>query len=89
MPTRTTPSADTLNVDHYRGRVWLTRPRPGVDRNLEWLQAQAPTDRLRFVRGDVRDADLVRSIIGASDVHLVCHFAQHRLKLIEKMPERR
>ena len=40
--------------------------RPGVERNLEWLQAQAPADRLRFVCGDVRDADLVQSVVGAA-----------------------
>ena len=61
--------------DGHRITIIDSLVRPGVDRNLEWLQAQAPTDRLRFVRGDVRDADLVRSIIGATDVHLVFHFA--------------
>jgi len=33
------------------------------------------TSELRFVAGDVRDADLVRSIVGAPDVQLVFHFA--------------
>ena len=61
--------------DGHRITIVDSLVRPGVDRNLEWLQAQAPADRLRFVRGDVRDADLVRSIIGATDVHLVFHFA--------------
>ena len=49
--------------------------RPGVERNLEWLEKQASNDALRFVRGDVRDAELVRSTLGATDVHLVFHFA--------------
>jgi CDP-paratose 2-epimerase len=30
---------------------------------------------LRFVQGDVRDADLVRSVVGDADVHQVFHFA--------------
>ena len=49
--------------------------RPGSERNLDWLQSQPQAARLRFVHGDVRDADLVRSVIGARDVHLVFHFA--------------
>lgn len=49
--------------------------RPGSERNLDWLQAHPNAARLRFVHGDVRDADLVRSVVGALDVHLVLHFA--------------
>lgn len=61
--------------DGNRVTILDSLARPGVDRNLEWLQAQAPPDTLRFVRGDVRDTALVRSVIGADDVHLVFHFA--------------
>jgi CDP-paratose 2-epimerase len=49
--------------------------RPGSERNLEWLQAQAGPGALRFVHGDVRDADLVRSVVGADNVQVVFHFA--------------
>jgi CDP-paratose 2-epimerase len=61
--------------DGNRVTIFDSLARPGVDRNLEWLQTQAPADALRFVHGDVRDADLVRSVIGAEGVHLVFHFA--------------
>jgi CDP-paratose 2-epimerase len=61
--------------DRYRVTILDCLARPGVKRNLEWLESQAPAGALRFVLGDVRDADLVRSVIGADDVHLVCHFA--------------
>ncbi|HEY0581599.1 MAG TPA: NAD-dependent epimerase/dehydratase family protein, partial [Chloroflexota bacterium] len=49
--------------------------RPGSERNLDWLQAQARPGALRFVHGDVRDADLVRSVVGADNVQVVFHFA--------------
>jgi CDP-paratose 2-epimerase len=42
---------------------------------MEWLERQASEGMLRFVRGDVRDADLVAHLVGASDVHLVFHLA--------------
>ena len=61
--------------DGCRVTVFDSLARPGVDRNLEWLESQAPAGALRFVRGDVRDAELVRSVVGADDVHLVFHFA--------------
>ena len=61
--------------DGNRVTVLDSLVRPGVDRNLEWLAAQASAGALRFVHGDVRDADLVRSVVGADDVHLVFHFA--------------
>lgn len=38
MPTRPTQASQALDVSKYRGRVWLTRPRPGVDRmSSAWL----------------------------------------------------
>jgi CDP-paratose 2-epimerase len=61
--------------DGHRVTIFDCLARPGVERNLEWLEAQAPAGALRFVQGDVRDADLVRSVVGANDVHLVFHFA--------------
>jgi len=61
--------------DGHRVTVFDSLVRPGVERNLEWLEAQAPRSALRFVRGDVRDADLVRSVVSADDVHMVFHFA--------------
>src|SRR5581483_9402828 len=61
--------------DGHRVTVFDSLARSGVERNLEWLESQAPPKALRFVRGDVRDADLVRAVVGASDVHLVFHFA--------------
>lgn len=61
--------------DGHRVTTFDSLVRPGVERNLEWLEAQAAADTLRFVRGDVRDADLVRSVVSASDVHVVFHLA--------------
>jgi CDP-paratose 2-epimerase len=61
--------------DGHRVTVLDSLARPGVEHNLEWLQARAPADRLRFVCGDVRDADLVRSVVGAAGVDMVFHFA--------------
>jgi len=61
--------------DGHRVTIFDSLARPGSERNLEWLQAQAPPAALRFVRGDVRDAELVRSVVGADDVHMVFHFA--------------
>src|SRR5690242_19173599 len=61
--------------DGNRVTVFDSLVRPGVDRNLEWLQEQAPPGALHFVHGDVRDADLVRSVVGSDNVHLVFHFA--------------
>jgi CDP-paratose 2-epimerase len=61
--------------DGHRVTVLDSLARPGVDRNLEWLAEQAPAGALRFVRGDVRDAELVRSVVAGGDVHLVFHFA--------------
>jgi CDP-paratose 2-epimerase len=49
--------------------------RRGSERNLDWLQSLPNAARLRFVNGDVRDAELVRSVVGARNVHSVFHFA--------------
>jgi CDP-paratose 2-epimerase len=61
--------------DGHRVTIFDGLTRPGSERNLEWLQSQAPPDALRFVRGDVRDAELVRSVVAGRDVHIVFHFA--------------
>jgi len=61
--------------DGHRVTIFDNLQRPGSERNVEWLQAMPEATELRFVGGDVRDADLVRSIVGARDVHLVFHFA--------------
>jgi CDP-paratose 2-epimerase len=45
--------------------------RPGVETNLAWLRGRYP--RVRFVRGDVRDARTVRSAMRGAGV--VCHLA--------------
>jgi CDP-paratose 2-epimerase len=58
-----------------RVTVFDSLQRPGSERNLEWLHSHPNASRLRFVHGDVRDTDLVRSVVGAPDVHLVFHFA--------------
>lgn len=59
----------------HRVTVFDSLVRPGVERNLDWLEARAPAGNLRFVCGDVRDADLVRSVVGARGVDVVFHFA--------------
>ena len=61
--------------DRHRVTVFDSLARPGSERNLTWLESQAPPGALRFVHNDVRDADVVRSVIGADDVHLVFHLA--------------
>src|SRR6266545_564732 len=61
--------------DGHRVTVFDGLQRRGSERNLAWLQSQPQAAQLRFVQGDVRDLDLVRSIVGTDDVHLVFHFA--------------
>jgi CDP-paratose 2-epimerase len=61
--------------DGHRLTVFDSLARPGTETNLAWLESLAPRGTLRIVRGDVRNADLVRSVIGAKDVQLVFHFA--------------
>lgn len=36
--------------------------RPGVERNLDWLESEGG-ERLHIVRGDIRDADLLRAVL--------------------------
>ena len=61
--------------DGHRVTVLDTLHRRGTERNLQWLQALAPAEQLTFVHGDVRDAALVRRVIGPPDAGLVFHFA--------------
>lgn len=61
--------------DGHRVTIVDSLCRPGVERNLEWLRGLAAGTRLRVVRGDVRDAELVRRVVGAPDVDLVFHLA--------------
>jgi CDP-paratose 2-epimerase len=67
-------SADFLR-DGLQVSVFDNLQRPGTERNLDWLQSLPNAARLRFVHGDVRDADLVNSVVGAANVHAVFHFA--------------
>jgi CDP-paratose 2-epimerase len=67
--------AATFLRDGHQVTVLDSLARPGSERNLAWLERQAGHHRLRFVHADVRDAELVRRLVGASDVHRVFHFA--------------
>jgi CDP-paratose 2-epimerase len=67
-------SAAFLRAGH-RVTIFDSLARPGSERNLEWLRALAPPERLRFVSGDVRDADAVQSVVAEPDVQIVFHFA--------------
>jgi CDP-paratose 2-epimerase len=55
--------------------VFDSLQRPGSERNLDWLHSQPNAVRLRFVQGDVRDPELVRTVIGNASVQSVFHFA--------------
>jgi CDP-paratose 2-epimerase len=67
--------AAAMLADGHRVTVLDSLRRPGSERNLEWLRTLPDASGLRFIAGDVRDGDLVRSTVGAADVHLVFHFA--------------
>jgi CDP-paratose 2-epimerase len=59
----------------HRVTVFDNLERPGSRPNLAWLRSLPGARQLRFVRGDVRDAELISTVIGAPDVELVFHFA--------------
>jgi CDP-paratose 2-epimerase len=61
--------------DGHRVTVFDNLVRPGSERNLGWLHSLPEAAELRFVSGDVRDAEQVRAAIGGPNVHLVFHFA--------------
>ncbi len=67
--------AATFLRDGHRVTVFDNLQRPGSERNLAWLHSLPQAAELRFVQGDIRDADRVRSVIGGRNVHLVFHFA--------------
>ena len=67
-------SAAFLREGH-RVTVFDSLARPGSERNLEWLQSMALPGSLCFTRGDVRDTQAVRSVVGEADMHIVYHFA--------------
>jgi hypothetical protein len=53
MPARQTPTTATLDAADYRGRTWLTRPRPGVDRmSSAWLIRRFIDPKASFAFGD-------------------------------------
>lgn len=48
-PTAPPPATGPANVEHYAGRVWVTRPRPGVDRMASaWLITRFVDRQARF-----------------------------------------
>jgi hypothetical protein len=50
---RRTPSADRLDRDQFQRRIWLTRPRPGVDRmSSAWLIRRFIDPKARFAFAD-------------------------------------
>jgi hypothetical protein len=52
------PSETTLDVNDYRGRVWVTRPRPGVDRmSSAWLIRRFIDPNAKFAFGEVTDRE--------------------------------
>jgi hypothetical protein len=58
MAIRPTPSTTTLDVNSFRGRVWLTRPRPGVDRmSSAWLIRRFIDPDATFAFGDAPGQD--------------------------------
>ena len=67
--------ASAFLQDGHRLTILDSLVRPGSERNLEWLRSSPNAANLRFVKGDVRDTELVQSVVGAADVRLVFHFA--------------
>jgi hypothetical protein len=53
MSVRQSLATPTLDANNYRGRVWLTRPRPGVDRmSSAWLIRRFIDPKATFAFGD-------------------------------------
>jgi len=59
--------------DNRKVTVLDSLSRRGSERNLEWLQRQHPDGDLRFVKGDVRDPQAVKS--AAEEVDAIYHLA--------------
>jgi CDP-paratose 2-epimerase len=53
--------------------VFDSLARRGAEHNLEWLRRHGGNGQLRFIHGDVRDMDAVRT--AAQDVDIICHLA--------------
>ncbi|MBV9181104.1 MAG: GDP-mannose 4,6-dehydratase [Acidobacteria bacterium] len=67
-------AAHLLDTSDARVHIFDNLSRPGVQQNLEWLAGKSiEPERLRFTRGDVRDASAVtRAVQGATEIY---HFA--------------
>ena len=49
VPAVSSDSSDSVNLDTYQGRLWITRPRPGVDRMASaWLIRRFIDPHARF-----------------------------------------
>ena len=64
--------ADRLADDGHRVVVYDAMTRPGVERNLAWLQSRHP-DRIDHVQADIRDAARLAACI--RDAKVVFHMA--------------
>lgn len=68
--------ADRLARDGRTVYVYDNLSRPGVERNLRWLQSEHG-ERVRFIYGDIRNANLVREAVQGMDsvFHLAAQVA--------------
>ncbi len=76
MSSRTQAVPDVLDAKRYRGRVWLTRPRPGVDRmSSAWLIRRFIDRHARFQFGHpARNAQAIPfDMFGAEFGHQATH----------------
>lgn len=64
--------ADRLASDGHDVIVYDALTRPGVERNLAWLQARH-AERITHVQADIRDADRLSGVV--NDVQAVFHMA--------------
>jgi CDP-paratose 2-epimerase len=62
-----------LRESSAKVRIFDNLSRSGVRRNLDWLRTTAPTGRLQFVRGDVRDCPAI--LEAARDADAIFHLA--------------
>ena len=52
------PAVDATRSEHFKGRTWVTRPRPGVDRmSSAWLIQRFIDPKARFAFADEPPAD--------------------------------
>jgi CDP-paratose 2-epimerase len=68
--------ADHFLREGYEVTIFDNLSRSGVERNLDWLKANH-SKRLRIAKGDVREFDAVRAVVGAADMifHLAAQVA--------------